>query len=190
MAVSGHSAQSHTPSSGGVLFLPYPDPYRPFLGGDPAETTLAFLDHHLETVFPPEDVAAVLIEPIQSDGGLIVPPSGFLKGLEERCRAYGILVLCDEVKVGLARTGWLHAFEAEGLRPDGPRSAGLGSGLPLSAVVGQPSSSASPRPADDDRNPVSASAGGGAAHRTSVSSRLCVRGELATGLRRLQRGIG
>jgi hypothetical protein len=73
----------------GLVLLPYPDPYRPVLGVDPAETVLEYLHYLFETICPPDEVAAVMIEPIQSDGGLIVPPPGFLKGLTDRCRSTG-----------------------------------------------------------------------------------------------------
>jgi 4-aminobutyrate aminotransferase len=79
----------------------------------------------------------VFIEPLMSDGGLIVPPAGFLKALQERCRKHGIRVVVDEVKVGLARSGRMHCFEHEGLEPDVVVfGKALGGGLPLSAVVG------------------------------------------------------
>ncbi|MEW5721513.1 MAG: aspartate aminotransferase family protein [Thermodesulfobacteriota bacterium] len=137
MGISGHPAQVHAPKHPGLLLLPYPDPYRPCLGDPTGQVVLDLLDYYFETVYPPGEFAAVFIEPLMSDGGLIVPPEGFLKGLEARCRPHGIKLVCDEVKVGLARTGTMHCFQHEGLSPDLVTfGKGLGGGLPLSALVG------------------------------------------------------
>jgi 4-aminobutyrate aminotransferase len=136
-AISGHSSHSHSPGRAGLVQIPYPDPYRPQMAGDIGESVLGYLDYLFATVCPPESVGAVFIEPIQSDGGLIVPPPGFLKSLQDRCRRHGILVVSDEVKVGLARPGMMHAFQAEDLTPDVVVfGKGLGGGLPLSAAIG------------------------------------------------------
>jgi 4-aminobutyrate aminotransferase len=162
MAISGHSAQEGVEKLSGLELLPYPDPYRPPGGGDAGEAVLSRLDEVFSTRCPPEDVAALFVEPIQSDGGMIVPAAGVLRELQDRCRAHGILLVCDEVKVGLGRPGVLHAFQAEGLSPDVVTfGKGLGGGLPVSAVVG-PSSVMDVAPAFAIQtmagNPVSASA--------------------------------
>lgn len=132
MAVSGHPALA-SETSPDLIQLPYPgaDP----LGPD-ADTILSLLERRLADAGT-ETVAACIFEPILSDGGLVVPPPGFLAGVDALCRRHGILTICDEVKVGLGRTGRLHAFEHEGFRPDLlVLGKGLGGGLPLSAVIG------------------------------------------------------
>ena len=165
MAISGHTAQEGVEKLAGLELLPYPDPYRPPFPGDVGGAVLARLDELFATTCPPDEVAALFLEPIQSDGGMIVPPPGFL------ARAPGPLpartascVVCDEVKVGLGRTGFLHAFEAEGLAPDVVTlGKGLGGGLPLSAVVGPADGDGRRRRASRSRRrpgiPVCASAG-------------------------------
>lgn len=137
MAVSGHTAQAGAIKDGGLTLVPYPDPFRPFEG----DKTGAALLHHIETLFqttcPGVEVACFFMEPIQADGGLIVPPQGFLSKLAQICARYGILTVCDEVKVGLARTGKLHCFQHEDFTPDIiVLGKGLGGGLPISAVIG------------------------------------------------------
>jgi 4-aminobutyrate aminotransferase len=134
MSISGHSAMTHSLPRAGLVLLPYPDPYRPAIG---ASDVLALLDHQFATTCPPDQVAAIFIEPLMADGGLIVPPPGFLAAIQQRCRRHGIQIIVDEVKVGLARSGRLHCFEHEGLEPDlVVFGKGLGGGLPLSAVIG------------------------------------------------------
>jgi len=132
MAVSGHPTLA-TDKAAGLIQLPYP-------GADPcgpdAAAILSLLERHL-TKAGPDAIAACIFEPILSDGGLVIPPAGFLAGLVAVCRRHSILTICDEVKVGLGRTGRLHAFEHEGFRPDVlVLGKGLGGGLPLSAVIG------------------------------------------------------
>jgi len=163
MSISGHSSQSDTAKMPGTLFLPYPNPYRPFMGDPTGRAVLELLDFHLQTDCRADQVAAVFIEPIMSDGGLIVPPPGFLKAVHERLKPFGVLTVCDEVKVGLGRSGKMHCFEHEDFIPEVVTlGKGLGGGLPLSAVVG-PADILNVAPAfameTTCGNPVSASAG-------------------------------
>jgi 4-aminobutyrate aminotransferase len=88
---------------------------------------------HLVT---PEEVAAVIVEPLQGEGGYIVPPSGWLARIQELCVQHGILFVADEIQSGIGRTGKLWAVEHEGIQPDILLSGkGLASGMPLGALI-------------------------------------------------------
>jgi 4-aminobutyrate aminotransferase len=118
-------------------FVTYPNPYRPERPGDTAGTVAASSLAEVEAELQAGDVACVLAEPILSDGGMVVPPSGWLAALSDLCRRYDTLLVCDEVKVGLGRPGMLHAFSLDGARPDIVTFGKvLGNGLPISAAVG------------------------------------------------------
>lgn len=129
-------AGSVTPDPTGV-FVTYPNPYRPESPGDTAETVAASSLAEVEAELRAGDVACVLAEPILSDGGMVVPPPGWLAALSDLCRRHDTLLVCDEVKVGLGRPGLLHAFSLDDARPDVVTFGKvLGNGLPLSAAVG------------------------------------------------------
>lgn len=130
---SGLMVDSGQPAASELTLIDYPEPYR---DPDSASRSLEALDAALT-----EEPALLLIEPIMSDGGLLVPPAGFLAEVVRRCRAAGTLVLCDEVKVGVGRTGTFYAHEADSLVDDlAPDivtiGKGLGNGLPISAAIG------------------------------------------------------
>ncbi|MCJ8149196.1 aspartate aminotransferase family protein [Shinella sedimenti] len=136
MAVSGHPAQQGARADG-LTLVPYPNSYAADTPQAASEAALAYLDKLFETEIAPDEIAAFFIEPIQSDGGMLVPPDGFFRAVEERCRRHGILIISDEVKVGLGRSGRFNAFEHSGIEPDiVVFGKGLGGGLPISAVVG------------------------------------------------------
>lgn len=137
MSVSGHSAQDGVAKAAGLTLVPYPDPFRPFEGDPSGDALLAHIELLLATSCPGDEVACFFMEPIQADGGLIVPPPSFLGRLSQLCARYGILTVSDEVKVGLGRSGKTHCFEHEGFVPDIlVLGKGLGGGLPVSAVIG------------------------------------------------------
>jgi 4-aminobutyrate aminotransferase len=135
MGVSGVHVDAGSPPDPDVVFLPYPNPFRPGLGGVDQDVTacLYLAEQHLAG----GSIACLIVEPILSDGGLIVPPDGFLARLHELCRRHGVPLICDEVKMGLGRPGTLHAFDHDGIAPDIVTFGKvLGGGLPLSAAVG------------------------------------------------------
>lgn len=126
------------PSMPGVTHIPYPNNYRPLLAGeDQGAAVLDYLENVLfQSNVPAHEVAAILLEPIQGEGGYLVPPDGFLEGLRALCDRHGILLIADEVQSGAGRTGKMFACEHWGLKPDIVTLAkGLGSGLPIGLVT-------------------------------------------------------
>ncbi len=125
------------PTMPGVTHVPYPNPYRPlFAGADQGKAVLDYIRMLFERNVPPSEVAAIMVEPLQGEGGYLVPPPGFLAGLRALCDEHGILLIFDEVQSGIGRTGKMFACEHDGVRPDIMTSAkGLGSGMPIGAIV-------------------------------------------------------
>jgi 4-aminobutyrate aminotransferase len=121
----------------GVVHVPYPNAYRPlFAGDDQGVAVLDYIRMLFERSVPPSEVAAILVEPIQGEGGYVVPPDGFLAGLRALCDEHGILLIFDEVQSGTGRTGRMYASQHWGVAPDIMTLAkGLGSGLPIGAMV-------------------------------------------------------
>jgi 4-aminobutyrate aminotransferase len=125
------------PTMPGVTHVPYPNSFRPLLAGsDQGRAVLDYIRMLFERNVPPSEVAAILVEPIQGEGGYLVPPDGFLAGLRALCDEHGILLIFDEVQSGVGRTGRMFACEHWSVKPDIMTTAkGLGSGLPIGAVV-------------------------------------------------------
>ena len=124
----------YAPLLPGVYLTPFPA--TPDAGATAA--CLAQLDHLFALAVPPEEVAAVLVEPVQGEGGVIVPQPAFLAGLRERCDRHGIVLIFDEVQTGFGRTGAMFAAQRLGVTPDVMAvGKAIASGLPLSAVVGR-----------------------------------------------------
>ncbi len=128
------------PAMPGVAHVPFPNAYRPLFAGDDQGT--AVLRYIEESLFagnvPPDEVAGILVEPMQGEGGYLIPPDSFLPGLRKLCDAYGILLIADEVQTGIGRTGRMFAVEHWGVAPDIMALAkGLGSGMPIGLVVGK-----------------------------------------------------
>ena len=121
-----------------VYLLPFPSVYRDF-GDDETLATQRCLDsvHDLlRTTIAPSQVAAILIEPVQGEGGFYPAPLPFLRALRELCDEHGILLIADEVQSGYGRTGEMWAFEHAGIIPDVVCVAkAIANGLPLSAIV-------------------------------------------------------
>ena len=125
------------PTMPGVTHVPYPNTYRPlFAGADQGRAVLDYIRMLFERNVPASEVAAIVIEPLQGEGGYLVPPDGFLAGLRQICDENGILLVFDEVQSGIGRTGKMFASQHSGVTPDIMTLAkGLGSGMPIGAVV-------------------------------------------------------
>jgi 4-aminobutyrate aminotransferase len=128
------------PMMPGVYHAPYPDEYRSPLGATPASCAAACLEYLEEEIFlhlvSPDEVAAIVVEPIQGEGGYVVAPDAFMQGLSAIAKRHGILLVADEVQSGMGRTGKMFAIEHAGVRPDMIALAkGIASGMPLGVAA-------------------------------------------------------
>jgi 4-aminobutyrate aminotransferase len=126
----------------GVHHVPYNNPYRCMHGREEAACRAHCMcaDYITDVLFkrdvPPEAVAAIIMEPLQGEGGYLVPDKRFVQELRDICDKYGILLVADEIQSGIGRTGKWWAMEHHGVQPDIVCTAkGIASGMPLGAVI-------------------------------------------------------
>jgi 4-aminobutyrate aminotransferase len=124
-----------------VYHVPYSNPYRPILqlpgSGDTGDAVVDYLEQQLfRTMLSPYDVAGILVEPIQGEGGYVIPDPNFFPRLRQLCDKYGILLILDEIQSGIGRTGKWWAIEHENVEPDIVAYAkGVGSGMPIGGII-------------------------------------------------------
>jgi 4-aminobutyrate aminotransferase/(S)-3-amino-2-methylpropionate transaminase len=135
------------PFAAEVYRFPFPYTYRSAHPDEAGRAALEAIERGFTTVVDPSTVAAAVVEPIQGEGGFIVPPPDFLSGLKELCAKHGILVIADEIQTGTGRTGTFLASEQFDFEPDIVTLAkSLANGYPLSAVVARAEIMDSPGP--------------------------------------------
>lgn len=140
------------PTMPGVWHVPFPDPYRPIFptpqNGDEGDAVVDYIENILfATALPPDEVAAILVEPIQGEGGYIVPPPNFFPRLRKLCDEHSILLIVDEVQSGVGRTGKWWGIQHWGVEPDIVCIAkGIASGIPMGAMAARKSVGAQWKP--------------------------------------------
>ena len=129
------------PLMSGVVHAPFPNPFRPILKAEPGEdygeVVVRYIEEQILTkLLAPEDVAGVLVEPIQGEGGYVLPPPGFFPALRSMCDRHNILLIADEVQSGMGRTGKWWAIQHYGVEPDIICvGKGIASGVPMGAMI-------------------------------------------------------
>ncbi|MBE9605654.1 4-aminobutyrate--2-oxoglutarate transaminase [Acetobacteraceae bacterium H6797] len=135
--------QNFGPFASEVYHVPFPNPYR----GVEVADSLAAIENLFATEVAPERVAAILLEPVQGDGGFLPAPAPFMQALRAICDKHGIVLICDEIQSGFGRTGTMFAFQHSGIKPDLVTVAkSLAGGLPISGVIGKAAMMEAPTP--------------------------------------------
>ncbi len=117
-----------------IFHAPYPDQYH----GVPVSACVKYLDQLFKMSIPAEEVAAIIVEPVQGEGGFNAAPAEFLQHLRKLAEQHGMLLIADEIQSGMGRTGKMFAFEHAGVEPDFVCVAkSIAAGLPLSALIGK-----------------------------------------------------
>ena len=135
--------QNFGPYAPDIYHTPYPNEYR----GITTEKALVALQEVFDTQIAADRVAAIIIEPVQGDGGFIAAPVEFMRALRKKTEELGIVLICDEIQTGFGRTGKMFGFEHAGIQPDLVTVAkSLAGGLPISGVVGRARIMDAPQP--------------------------------------------